>query len=100
MKHYIIEANYLVPFDEIKDIIPSHRAFLQKGYELELFLCSGPKEPATGGFLVARAESKDAFESFFATEPFTIAKVAAFTFTEFSPVMRQGWAEHWFDEGG
>lgn len=98
MRHFIVEAVYLVPFDEIKATIPRHRAFLQKGYDLGMFFCSGPKSPPTGGFLVARAQSKADLEAFFADEPFQAANLARFTFTEFEPVKRQKWAEHWFDE--
>jgi uncharacterized protein YciI len=98
MKHFIVEAKYLVPFERIKDTIPRHRAFLQKGYDLGMFLCSGPKEPPTGGFLVARAASKAELEALFADEPFNVARLASFTFTEFQPVKRQGWTEHWFGE--
>jgi uncharacterized protein YciI len=98
MKHFIVEAKYLVPFEQIKETIPRHRAFLQQGYDAGMFLCSGPKEPPTGGFLVARATSKAELEALFASEPFNVAKLASFTFTEFLPVKRQGWTEHWFGE--
>jgi uncharacterized protein YciI len=96
MKHFIVEATYLVPFEAIKRTIPEHRAFLQQGYDAGLFLCSGPKEPPTGGFLVARAPSISDLEALFETEPFHLAKLASFTFTEFQPVKRQAWTEHWF----
>jgi uncharacterized protein YciI len=98
MRHFIVEATYLVPFERIKETIPMHRAFLQKGYDLGMFLCSGPKDPPTGGFLVARAKSKADLETLFEDEPFLVANLASFTFTEFQPVKHQGWAEHWFDD--
>jgi uncharacterized protein YciI len=98
MKHFVVEAKYLVPFERIKGTIPKHRDFLQQGYDKGLFLCSGPKEPPTGGFLLARAETKEELEALFENEPFNRAKLASFTFTEFQPVKRQSWAEHWFDE--
>ncbi len=98
MKHFIVEATYLVPFEQIKDTIPRHRAFLQKGYDLGMFLCSGPKEPPTGGFLVARARSRAELEALFEEEPFRLGNLASFTFTEFDPVKRQSWTEHWFGE--
>jgi len=98
MKHFIVEAKYLVPFEKIKETIPRHRIFLQKGYDLGMFLCSGPIDPPTGGFLVARAKSKADLETLFEDEPFLVANLASFTFTEFQPVKRQGWAEHWFAE--
>ena len=100
MKHFIVEAHYLVPFDDIVDTIPAHRSFLQHGYDRGLFLCSGPKEPPTGGFLVARAESRAELDAFFENEPFRLANLARFTITEFTPVKRQTWTEHWFGEAG
>ena len=75
-----------------------HRAWLQKGYDLGLFLCSGPKEPPTGGYLVARAESADVLKTMFAEEPYTQEGLATFTFTEFQPVKRQPWTEAWFND--
>ena len=45
MRHFVVEATYLVPFDRIRETIPRHRAWLQKGYDLGLFLCSGPQAP-------------------------------------------------------
>ncbi|MFT4267685.1 MAG: YciI family protein [Xenophilus sp.] len=98
MKHFVVEAKYLVPFEQIKGAIPQHRDFLQQGYDKGLFLCSGPKQPPTGGFLLARAKSKEDLEAFFENEPFHRANLASFTFTEFDPVKRQSWAEHWFGE--
>jgi hypothetical protein len=34
----------------------------------------------------------------FEDEPFRVANLASFTFTEFQPVKRQDWTEHWFGE--
>jgi uncharacterized protein YciI len=98
MKHFIVEATYTAPFEEIRAAIPRHRDWLQKGYDAGFFLCSGPKEPPTGGYLVARAVSAEALKSLFEEEPFTKERLATFTFTEFLPVKRQTWTEHWFDE--
>ena len=98
MKHFLVEAKYLVPYEKIKEVQPRHRVFLQKGYDAGLFLCSGPQvDPPVGGFLVARAESRDALVSMFREEPFFSEKLASYTFTEFDPVKRQPWTEQWFD---
>ena len=98
MKHFLVEATYAAPFEEVREAYPRHRAWLQKGYDMGLFLCSGPKVPATGGYLVARAESVEALRAMFEEEPFNRERLATFTFTEFQPVKRQDWTEHWFDE--
>ena len=56
MKHFVVEATYCAAIETVRAAYARHRAWLQKGYDLGLFLCSGPKEPPTGGYLVARAE--------------------------------------------
>ena len=99
MKHFVVEATYAAPLAEVQKATARHRDWLQKGYDLGLFLCSGPKtDPAIGGYLVARAESIEVLKTMFAEEPFNKEGLATFTFTEFNPVKRQSWAEEWFDE--
>ena len=92
----MVEATYLAPLEKIREATPRHRAFLQRGYDAGLFLCSGPQDPPVGGFLVARAESKAELEAMFSEEPFRMENLAAYRFTEFRPVRRQPWAEPWF----
>jgi uncharacterized protein YciI len=97
MKFFIVEMTYLAPIEVIRAGYVEHRAWLQKGYDLGLFLCSGPKsDPPVGGYLVARAESRDVLEEMFAQEPFNKSGLGAMTFTEFQPVKRAPWAEAWF----
>jgi uncharacterized protein YciI len=96
MKHFVVQATYCAPIEQVRAAYERHRAWLQKGYDLGLFLCSGPKEPPVGGYLVARAESAEALEAMFREEPLNAGKLATFTFTEFQPVKRQPWTEGWF----
>jgi uncharacterized protein YciI len=98
MKHFVVEATYAAPIEQVREAYPRHRSWLQKGYDSGLFLCSGPKDPPTGGYLVARAASAEALKALFEDEPFHKEKLATFTFTEFQPVKRQSWTEHWFVE--
>ncbi|WP_198087438.1 YciI family protein [Variovorax sp. E3] len=98
MKHFIVEIKYLVPLESIQESVPAHRAYLQLGYDAGMLLCSGPKVPATGGFMLARAESLARLKAFFAEDPFHTDELASFSFSEFNPVKRQGWAEAWFAE--
>jgi len=97
MKHFLLEGEYLVPFEEIAPLVPAHRAFLQKGYDAGHFLLSGPQIPARGGFLVARAASRAALDALLADEPFTQAKKMRFSrITEFNPVQHQPVLREWF----
>jgi uncharacterized protein YciI len=97
MKHFLLEGEYLVPFGELSELLPKHRAFLQKGYDAGFFLWSGPQIPARGGFLVARAESLAKLQELLAEEPFTNAKKMRFSrITEFNPVQHQPILKDWF----
>ncbi len=98
MKHFVVEATYAASFEVVREAYPRHRAWLQKGYDLGLFLCSGPKVPPTGGYLVARAELVEIIKTMFEEEPLNKEGLATFTFTEFQPVKRQSWTEHWFGD--
>jgi uncharacterized protein YciI len=99
MKHFVVEATYTAPLEKVQQATSRHREWLQKGYDLGLFLCSGPKtSPPVGGYLVARADSIEALKTMFAEEPFNKEGLATFTFTEFNPVKRQSWTEEWFGE--
>ena len=97
MKHFLLEGEYLVTFEELSELVPKHREFLQKGYDGGFFLCSGPQIPARGGFLIARADSLAKLEELLAEEPFTKAKKMRFSrITEFNPVQHQPILKDWF----
>jgi len=97
MKHFLLEGEYLEPFETFAELVPTHRAFLQNGYDAGHFLLSGPQIPARGGFLVARAESLEALHEILAEEPFTRAKKMRFSrITEFNPVQHQSVLKGWF----
>ena len=99
MKHFIVEATYVSAFEKIKEAAPRHRSFLQKGYDMGLFLCSGPQDPPGGGFLVARAKSMEDLRALLEEEPFQVENLATYKITEFQPVKRQPWTDEWFGEG-
>lgn len=95
MKHFVVDIQYLVPVEQLADVLPAHRAFLQTGYDKGILLLSGPKEPRTGGLVVARSESLEDLREFFSHDPYYLTKLVVHTFTEFNPVLRQTWLEDW-----
>ena len=97
MKHFILEGEHLLPWEQIAHLEPQHHEFLQKGYSDGVFLFSGPHVPAHGGFLVARAGSLEELQKYLADEPFVKAGAMRFNrVTEFNPVQRQPLLEDWF----
>ena len=95
MRHFIVELTYTVPFEQLADVIPLHRSFLQAGYERGDVLCSGPQLPKTGGIIVLRSDSLDAVKAFFAEDPFFVRGLAAYRFIEFDMVRWQPLLESW-----
>jgi uncharacterized protein YciI len=98
MKHFLLEGEHLVPFAELADLVPQHHAFLQQGYDDGVFLFSGPQIPAHGGFLVARAGSREELEAILAEEPFVKAnkmrfnRITEFDAAQFQPILRSWFA--------
>ena len=97
MKHYVVEITFTAPLKRIEEIMPKHRAFLQTGYDCGWLLMSGPKNPRTGGIVVARAPSLEEIQSFFGRDPYQLNQVATYRFVEFSPVKRQPSMEGWIN---
>jgi uncharacterized protein YciI len=98
MKHFLLEGQHLVPFNELAHLVDEHHAFLDRGYREGVFLFSGPQVPPHGGFLVARAESLDALNAYLEDEPFVKAKVMRFSrVTEFNAAQYQDFLEEWFN---
>ncbi|HEX7557246.1 MAG TPA: YciI family protein [Leptolinea sp.] len=95
MKHFLIDIKYLVPVEQLAEILPKHRAFLQTGYDRNLLLLSGPKEPRIGGLIVARAKTLSELGTFFDNDPYKINNLAAYTIIEFNPVLFQPRLEEW-----
>jgi len=85
MKIFIVELTYLVPLETIDSLLAEHRRFLEAGYASRRLLLSGPRNPRTGGVIVARGESSDEIEHAFTADPFWVNKAAAYRFTEFTP---------------
>lgn len=97
MQHFLLEGRHLVPFSEIQHLVPEHHAYLQTGYDNGHFLFSGPQVPPHGGFLVARAKSRQELDELIATEPFVREGVMEFTrVTQFDPAQFQPLLAPWF----
>ncbi|WP_248930055.1 YciI family protein [Paenibacillus hamazuiensis] len=67
---YVILLTYVKPLEEVDRLLPEHAAYLQKGYDEGKLICSGRKEPRTGGVIWARFESDDEVRQFIENDPF------------------------------
>ena len=79
---FLINLTYLVANDIVDAHLEAHRAFLDRGYAAGHFICSGPKEPRTGGVILARGDYATIM-GLIAEDPFYIHSVAEYHLQEF-----------------
>ena len=80
---YLVLVNYVQPLSVIDNLLPAHREFLEANYRSGLFLVSGPREPRTGGIILARAGSREELAQVLDQDPFTLAGAARYEIIEF-----------------
>lgn len=84
---YIIDIHYIKPMEEVDRVVDEHRAYLKKTYaEKNILVMSGPKNPRTGGLLIAQANNLTQIEELINNDPYNIHGVAEYTITEFTPM--------------
>ena len=80
---FLLDLTYIKPLEEIERLLPAHIRFLDRGYEP--FLCSGRKNPWTGGVILCRCGSRAEAESCRDQDPFYREGAARYEITEFLP---------------
>ena len=56
---YLVTLSYIRPIDEVNKHLDTHRDWLVANTRSGQILFAGPLEDRTGGFLLARADSRD-----------------------------------------
>ncbi|MBU2960630.1 hypothetical protein KO516_07335 [Citreicella sp. C3M06] len=80
---FVIDIDYTAPFEEVQKVLAPHMDYVRACYASGVFLMSGPKEPRTGGIVIAQG-TRAQIDGIIAGDPFTTAGVVATTITEFS----------------
>ena len=80
---FIINSVYKKPVEFVDAHVKAHREFLDRYYEKGVFITSGPKEPRTGGIIIAKAGSRAELETIMAEDPFSVHGISAYEYTEF-----------------
>ena len=82
---YIVSLNYIKEVSEVEKHLEEHTKFLEKYYEMGKFICSGRKNPRTGGVILLNAESLSEVEKIILEDPFNTNEIAEYEITEFFP---------------
>jgi len=95
MNHFIVEVIYRAPLEKIDEVLPSHREFLQTGFDKGIILMSGPQVPRIGGIIIARANSMEELDKFFSNDPYRLNNIGEYIYTQFNPVKYQEFIKEW-----
>ncbi len=82
---YIVSLNYIKEVSEVEKNLEEHIKFLEKYYEMGKFICSGRKNPRTGGVILLNAESSSEVEKIILEDLFNANEIAEYEITEFFP---------------
>ena len=82
---YIVSLNYVKAVSEVEKYLEEHIKFLEKYYGMGKFICSGRKNPRTGGVILLNAENLEEVKKIISEDPFNINGIAEYEITEFFP---------------
>jgi len=82
---FILNLTYVKPIDEVEKYLSSHVSFLDKYYNSGKFICSGRKNPRTGGIILCNAENMNEVNAILEEDPFYKEKIARYEIIEFFP---------------
>jgi uncharacterized protein YciI len=80
---FAFHSVYLLPLEEVDKHLADHRAYLRTLVEKNILVCSGPKIPRTGGFILLNAGSKAEALNIMARDPYVLNGVATYDLIEF-----------------
>ena len=80
---FAFHSIYLKPLEEVDTHHAAHRAYLRTLIEQKILVCSGPKIPRTGGFILLNAGSKSEALKIMARDPYVLNGVATYDLIEF-----------------
>lgn len=73
---YLLLLTYKQPLAEVERHLAEHRAFLDKYYAAGEVVCSGPRDPRTGGVILCRGIDRARAEELVREDPFHVHGVA------------------------
>jgi uncharacterized protein YciI len=80
---FALHSVYVKPLEEVDQYLDAHRAFLKALYSQGITICSGPKIPRTGGFILMKATTKAKAVEIMKNDPYVINHVAEYSVIEF-----------------
>ena len=80
---FAFHSVYLKPLEVVDQYLEAHRAFLKVLYKKGITICSGPRIPRTGGFILLNAKNLTEAREIMDHDPYVINGVAQYSVIEF-----------------
>lgn len=85
IRMFFLELTYQKPITEVNRYLDLHNQYLEKYYQSGNFICSGRKNPRTGGVILCQFDSLDEVQTIIQKDPFLVHSIANYQITEFIP---------------
>ena len=82
---FIVNLTYVKSLEEVEKYLSEHIVFLNKYYSSNHFICSGRKNPRTGGVILCNAKNIEEVKEIISEDPFNQNNIANYDITEFQP---------------
>jgi len=82
---FIINLTYIKQLEEVEKHLAEHIIFLNKYYDSGNFICSGRKNPRTGGIIICNAKNMEEVNEIISEDPFNENGIANYDILEFQP---------------
>lgn len=82
---FLFDLTYVSSLEEVEKLLPAHIRYLDTWYSKGKFLCSGRKNPRTGGVILCNCADRAEAEYIQREDPFYQEGIAQYSLTEFLP---------------
>ena len=83
---FLILLTYKQPIEVVDEYLVVHREYLEKCYQQDYLIVSGPRSPRTGGVLISQLTNLEQLQEVLKNDPFSIHGIAHYEIIEFTPV--------------
>jgi uncharacterized protein YciI len=82
---FILILKYISPLTDIDQALPAHVKYLEKYYDQNKFMCSGPQNPRSGGAILCTARDCNEVKNIIKEDPFYNRNLVEYEIIEFLP---------------
>lgn len=82
---FVVNLSYIKPMSEVEKYLKEHMEFIQNMFIQNHIVCSGKKNPRTGGIIICNFSDESEARLALNKDPFVIYGVASYELIEFIP---------------